>query len=85
MAKYLLEVNDTLDGVKGVKSQGGSARQAAAQDAAASVGGQIEELYSAFGSIDVFIIADFQTTSRPPRSLWQSPRPVVRPFAPSCC
>jgi hypothetical protein len=30
MPKYLLEVNYTLDGIKGVKSEGGSARVAAA-------------------------------------------------------
>jgi hypothetical protein len=30
MPKYLLEVNYTLDGVKGLKTEGGSARVAAA-------------------------------------------------------
>jgi uncharacterized protein with GYD domain len=59
MAKYLLEVNYTLDGLKGVKSQGGSARRKAAEAAATSVGGRIDEFYFAFGSTDVFVIADF--------------------------
>lgn len=59
MAKYLLEVNYTLEGVKGVKAKGGSARRAAAEAAAASVGGKVEEFYFAFGSTDVFVIADF--------------------------
>jgi uncharacterized protein with GYD domain len=59
MAKYLLEANYTLDGVKGVKAQGGSARHAAAAAAAESVGGKVEQFYFAFGSTDAFIIADF--------------------------
>ena len=42
MPKYLLQVNYTLDGVKGVLSKGGSARKAAAQAAAESVGGTLE-------------------------------------------
>ena len=59
MAKYLFEVNYTLDGVKGVKAKGGSARRAAAKAAAKSAGGAIDEYYFAFGSTDVFVIADF--------------------------
>jgi len=59
MAKYLFEVNYTLDGVKGVKAKGGSARRAAAEAAAKSAGGAIDEYYFAFGSTDVFVIADF--------------------------
>ena len=58
MPKYLLQVNYTLDGVKGVLSKGGSARKAAAQAAAESVGGTLESVYFAFGSTDVFAIAD---------------------------
>ncbi len=59
MGKFLLEVNYTLDGVKGVEGEGGTARRAAAEAAAASVGGTVEEFYFAFGSTDVFVIADF--------------------------
>ncbi len=58
MAKYLLEVNYTLEGVKGVKAKGGSARRAAAEAAAVSVGGKVEEFYFAFGKIDAFVIVD---------------------------
>jgi uncharacterized protein with GYD domain len=58
MPKYLLQVNYTLDGVKGVLSKGGSARRAAAEAAAASAGGSLESLYFAFGSTDVFAVAD---------------------------
>ena len=59
MAKYLLEVNYTLEGVKGVKAKGGSARLAAAKAAAESVGGSIECFYFAFGGTDVYAIGDF--------------------------
>jgi uncharacterized protein with GYD domain len=58
MAKYLLEVNYTLDGVRGVRAEGGSARQAVAEAAAASVGGKVEHFYFAFGGTDVFVIAE---------------------------
>jgi uncharacterized protein with GYD domain len=72
MPKYLLEVNYTLDGVRGVLSQGGTARQAAAQAAAESVGGTLESFFFAFGGTDVYVIADMPTRSQQPRSLWRS-------------
>ncbi len=59
MPKYLLEVNYTLDGVRGLLAQGGTARKAAAQAAAKSVGGKLDAFYYAFGGTDIFIIADF--------------------------
>ncbi len=58
MAKYLLEVNYTLDGVKGLKSKGGSARVAAATELIEGLGGKIESFYFAFGDTDVYVIAD---------------------------
>ena len=58
MPKYLLEVNYTLDGVRGVLAKGGSARKAAAQAAAKSAGGKIDVFYFAFGGVDVFTVAD---------------------------
>jgi uncharacterized protein with GYD domain len=57
--KYLLKVNYTLDGVKGVLAQGGSARKAAAESAAESAGGKVEAFYFAFGATDAYVIADF--------------------------
>ena len=59
MAKYLLKVNYTVDGLKGLLAEGGSARRKVAEAAANSVGGSIESFYFAFGGTDVFIIADF--------------------------
>ena len=59
MAKYLFEVNYTLDGIKGVKAKGGSARLAATKAAVESVGGSVEAYYFAFGGTDVYAIGDF--------------------------
>jgi uncharacterized protein with GYD domain len=58
MPKYLLQVNYTLDGVRGVLAKGGSARKAAASAAAKSVGGKVDSFYFAFGGTDVYVIAD---------------------------
>jgi uncharacterized protein with GYD domain len=58
MPKYLLEVNYTLDGLKGVVAKGGAARKAAASAAAKSVGGKVESFYFAFGGTDVYCVVD---------------------------
>jgi uncharacterized protein with GYD domain len=58
MPKYLLQVNYTLDGVRGVLAKGGSARKAAAQAAAKSAGGKVEVFYFALGENDAYVIAD---------------------------
>jgi uncharacterized protein with GYD domain len=59
MPKYMLEVSYTLDGIKGVKSEGGSARVAAATEAIEGLGGKIESFYFAFGDTDVYVVADY--------------------------
>ena len=59
MPKYLLEVNYTLGGLRGVLAQGGTARRAAAQAAAESVGGSLDEFVFAFGETDAYLIGDF--------------------------
>lgn len=58
MPKYLLSVNYTLEGIRGVASKGGSARKSAAAAAAKSVGGKVESFHFAFGGTDVYVIAD---------------------------
>ncbi|HEX4984179.1 MAG TPA: GYD domain-containing protein [Ilumatobacteraceae bacterium] len=63
MPKYLLQTSYTLEGAKGVVSNGGSARKAAAQAAAESVGGSLESFYFAFGDTDVFVVADLPDNS----------------------
>lgn len=59
MAKYLLEVNYTLDGVRGLKAEGGTARANAAKALIEGLGGTMESFHFAFGGSDVFVIADF--------------------------
>jgi uncharacterized protein with GYD domain len=59
MAKYLLEVKYTLDGIKGLKSEGGSTRVAAATEAIEGLGGKIDAFYFAFGETDVYVVADY--------------------------
>ena len=58
MPKFLLEVSYTLDGIKGLKSEGGSARVAAATSLIEGLGGSVESFYFAFGGADVYVIAD---------------------------
>jgi len=58
MAKYMLEVHYTLEGVRGIVAKGGSARKAAAEKAAKSLGGKLDSFYFAFGGADVFTVAD---------------------------
>ena len=58
MAKYLLKVRYSPDGIGGVMKDGGTARRAAADDIAKSVGGSIESFYYAFGDDDAYAICD---------------------------
>jgi uncharacterized protein with GYD domain len=58
MPKYLLEVNYSLEGIKGVKAKGGSARVAAATELIEGLGGTVESFYFAFGGSDVYVVAD---------------------------
>jgi uncharacterized protein with GYD domain len=58
MPKYLFEASYTLDGVKGVRSAGGSSRRDAVAAVAESVGGSLEAFYFAFGDRDAYVIVD---------------------------
>ena len=58
MPKYLIEVNYTPDGVKGLKAEGGTARVAAATELIKSAGGTVESFYFALGKIDAYVIVD---------------------------
>jgi uncharacterized protein with GYD domain len=58
MPKYLLKVTYTAEGARGLLKDGGTKRRAAAQRMVESLGGRLETLYFAFGSCDVFAIAD---------------------------
>jgi uncharacterized protein with GYD domain len=58
VAKFLLRATYTVDGIKGVLKEGGSARRAAAQKAVESGGGRMEAFYYAFGEDDAYVIVD---------------------------
>jgi uncharacterized protein with GYD domain len=59
MTKFMIRVNYTIDGAKGLIKDGGSMRRSVAQKAVESVGGRVESFYFAFGDTDAFIVADF--------------------------
>ena len=58
MAKYLLKVRYTGEGLAGVMKDGGSARRAAATDLAKALGGSVENFYFAFGDVDAYVICE---------------------------
>ena len=58
MPKFLFQASYTVEGVKGLHGEGGSARRDAVAKAAESVGGRLERFYFAFGEHDAFAIAD---------------------------
>jgi uncharacterized protein with GYD domain len=62
MPKYLIAVNYTLDGVKGLKAEGGSARVTAATALIESLGGTVESFHFALGETDAYVIADMPDT-----------------------
>jgi uncharacterized protein with GYD domain len=58
MAKYLIEASYSQEGLKGLVKEGGSGRKAAVEAAFKALGGRLESFYYAFGTSDVFAIAD---------------------------
>src|SRR5947209_4831926 len=58
MAKYLFEASYTTEGIKGVAEKGGTARKAAVQSLAKSLGGKVESFHFAFGGTDAYVILD---------------------------
>ena len=58
MPKYLYQGSYTVDGVKGLLSDGGSKRRQVVQDLIAEMGGTLEAFYYAYGENDFYIILD---------------------------
>lgn len=58
MAKYLVKVKYSADGIAGVMKEGGSSRRAVAEELCKGVGGSLECYYFAFGDDDVYAICD---------------------------
>ncbi|MFN2486064.1 MAG: GYD domain-containing protein, partial [Acidimicrobiia bacterium] len=53
MAKYMLQVALSLDGLKGTMKEGGTTRRKNLEKVLDSVGGSVEAFYYAFGEDDV--------------------------------
>jgi uncharacterized protein with GYD domain len=62
MPKYLVKVNYTPEGAKGLQKDGGTKRRKAAEAAAKSLGGTLETFFFTLGSYDVICIADMPDT-----------------------
>jgi uncharacterized protein with GYD domain len=58
MPKYLLQVNYTAEGARGVHVDGGSKREHAARSAAESVGGHLDSFHFSFGPHDAVCVVD---------------------------
>lgn len=58
MAKYLLKVNYTPQGTKGLLKDGGSGRRNAVKQVIEGLGGKVEAWYYALGETDLFVILD---------------------------
>ena len=58
MPKFLFQASYTSEGLKGVRSGGGSARREAITHMAESVGGRLESFHFAFGDRDAYVIVE---------------------------
>jgi uncharacterized protein with GYD domain len=58
VAKYMLKVNYTLEGTKGLLKEGGSSRRAKVGKVVEGLGGKVEAWYYALGETDLFVILD---------------------------
>ncbi len=63
MAKYLVKVNYTAEGAKGLLKDGGTGRRAIVTKAIETLGGTLEEFYYALGNTDAFLIVDIPDTT----------------------
>jgi uncharacterized protein with GYD domain len=58
MAKYLFHGSYSVEGIRGVRKEGGTGRVEAVKALASSAGGTIESFYFAFGDDDFFAVVD---------------------------
>jgi len=58
MAKYLFIVSYTAEGAQGILMEGGSSRRSAIEALVSGRGGSLESFHFAFGSDDVYALAD---------------------------
>ena len=58
MPKYLLSVSYTLEGARGLRTEGGSKREHVVRLSVEGLGGKLESFYYALGEHDVITIVD---------------------------
>ena len=58
MPKYLIEVDYSVEGTKGLLKDGGTKRRAVVEAALKGVGGKLESFYYTFGIRDAILIAE---------------------------
>ncbi|MFI1394320.1 GYD domain-containing protein [Streptomyces sp. NPDC020681] len=58
MPKYLVKATLTVDGLKGLLKEGGTARREVVERLVQSLGGQVESMNWAFGGDDVYVMVD---------------------------
>jgi uncharacterized protein with GYD domain len=63
MAKFLVEVSYTAEGLKGLRKDKAAGRMAAVKAAAKSLGGKLDALYWALGDVDAYAIVDLPDTA----------------------
>ena len=56
MPKFLMEAQFTSGGLEGVRHEGGTSRRDVVEHAVASVGGELEDFYFAFGEYDTYTV-----------------------------
>lgn len=63
MPKFMIKASYNTEGARGLMKEGGTARRAAVQKLAESLGGSIESFYFAFGENDAYVIGEFPDTA----------------------
>jgi len=63
MAKYLVKVNYTAEGTKGLLKDGGTGRRTAVTRATEAMGGAVDAFYYALGATDAYLIIDAPDTT----------------------
>jgi uncharacterized protein with GYD domain len=64
MAKYLFHGSYSVEGIRGVRKEGGTGRKQAVSALAQSVGGSLDSFYFAFGSDDFYAVVDMPDNTR---------------------
>ena len=63
MSKYLVKVNYTSEGTRGLQREGGTARKTYIEKLISELGGKVESFYFAFGEIDAYLVIDLPDTA----------------------